>query len=78
MVRGGAGWTIPYIKTYISGNEWIIAADYPLFNTIGQNANGTWKIKILITPKKLVRNLGTQTIDLSNSSTGAAPSPIID
>jgi len=74
----GTGWTVPYIKATVSGGTWNIIADYPYFNTMGSNPNGTWNIKLLITPKKLARNLGTQTIDLAGAATGVASSPIIN
>jgi len=73
--NGSVGWSPHYVKAFIDGTTWHLYADFPLFKP---NNDGTWNIKLLITPKKLVKRLDTQTINLSGASTGAASTPIID
>tara|TARA_R110001632_G_scaffold215442_1_gene342574 strand:+ start:601 stop:1233 length:633 start_codon:yes stop_codon:yes gene_type:complete len=70
--------SLPTTATFISGGTWHITANYPVAGNPGSSVVGSWFITTLIFSKDLSRQLGTENIPMSSTTSGSAITPIID
>lgn len=73
-----SNFAIPYISAFVKDGTWHISADYPSAKNRNTTEPGKWVINTLILSRAFSKILPTQTFDLSNTSSGAATTPVID
>lgn len=70
--------SLPFASAFVSGGTWHIVADYPQAANIDETALGIWTIGTLIFSNDVSKQFGTIQIPMSNTTTGAATTPLID
>ncbi len=70
--------SIPVVSTFVESGTWHIKADYPQAANIDPTEIGTWTISTLIFSSDVSKQFGTVEIPMSDGTTGAASSPIIN
>ncbi|HEY4540386.1 MAG TPA: hypothetical protein VIG94_10300 [Faecalibacter sp.] len=76
-VGSGSNNALPGIGAYIKENVWYINADYPSLNNLETTEEYAWIIRCSIYHKNYVKIFNQQNIDMNNSGTKTASTPLL-